>query len=136
MFSSEKCIDFKYGLEFNKSREFINISGLVFGDDIEDIDIYSAAYDLNADGYPEYFYYIDNHNFCGNQTGCYIDVYEYKNTFRKLIPQGWPTFSKFNPEKNIQSKYLCIEDNLVNGWRSLRFKKENIVLTYNGNSYE
>lgn len=136
VFSSEKCLEFKYGLEVNKAREFLLQTDLVFGDAVDEIDIYSASYDLNADGKPEFFYFIDNYRFCGVQTGCHIEIYEYGSKgFRSLKRYGWATFNKFDPEKNMQSKYLCIANDSTNGWRNLIFGNDNVFI-YDGMHYK
>ena len=131
--SGANCIVFSAGEEINNGKEFV--SRFRLENDVKNIELYTAAYDLNKDGYPEYFYHIESPKFCGMRTGCDIGVYEYRgNRFRELIKYGLTTFNKFDPTKKEHVNYICVGDAVDNGWLQLIIQEKQ-VYSYDGTYY-
>ena len=128
------CLSFLLSKSMNHENEFIE--SLPFSKNRSpDSRIYSAKFDLNNDGNPEYFYYLEDRWFCGVSTGCTINVYEYKNgRFRELFNHGIPTFNRFDPRKVESNRYVCISPSETLGWSDIVLQQSR-VLKYNGQKY-
>lgn len=130
----ENCLSLLPGTSMNQGNAFIK--SLPFSmNRAPDSELYSAAFDLNEDGNPEYFYYLEDRWFCGNQTGCTINIYEYKNgRFRELFEGGIYSSNQFNPRAVESTKYICIVANQRFGWHDIVLQRKR-VFRYNGDKY-
>lgn len=115
------CLTFVEGTQHNRLSEYIGKRKDIDKNTVKFGHFYSAKYDLNGDGKPEYFYYIDTPTFCGTGTGCYISVFEYQNNnFRSLFKRNIPTFFKFQPKLESHKNYICISNEKTRGWKGLK----------------
>lgn len=127
------CISFSAGRTLNKGEAFLSHYRLE--DKVDDIELYSASYDLNKDGIPEYFYYLESPRLCGMKTGCDIGVYEYGDgDFRELIKYGLSTYGGFDPGQKDHVNYVCVGDDENNGWVQLNIQGER-TFVYDGEHY-
>ncbi len=121
----EQCLEFsltKYEDERKAISSFVGIPKAYE----KIIKLYVAVYDLNEDGAPEIFTHIEGGSFCGNQTGCQLDIYKYNN--KKLVSitrSGFPTFFEFKADNNLNQKYICVSPNLNDGWHNIVLKGKN-----------
>ena len=140
------CLSFSKGRNINRVEEFLSFFRLE--DDVTYrhkqtgeliyVDIFSASYDLNDDGKDEYFYYFESAPYCGMQLGCPINVYEYNDgRFRELFDYkiGIITNNYFDPLKEEDSDYLCIDSEKDFGWKKINQKKLPFTYFYNGTYY-
>ncbi|MEY8216492.1 MAG: hypothetical protein RPR97_18660 [Colwellia sp.] len=132
------CLEFYEGVGNNHVAEFLIKKG-VSEKQIKFGRSYSSSYDLNGDGHPEFFYFLEIPILCGRQTGCYLSAYEYKDgDFRELIKYGMPTQSNFNPRNENHKNYICIlegSEGSEGDWKQLRVK-EKYNMSYNGKYYK
>jgi len=138
------CLSFSKGRDINHVEEFISFFKLKNHvtykvkqtEEVRYVDIFSAGYDLNDDGKDEYFYYFESAWVCGMQMGCPINVYEYDNgKFRELFKYGIITNNYFDPRKEEDSNYLCIDKEKDSGWKRIHRKKLPSTFFYNGKEY-
>jgi hypothetical protein len=127
------CISFYVGKTLNNGEAFLSHYRLK--DNVENIELYSASFDLNKDGSLEYFYYLESPRFCGMKTGCDIGVYEYNDgDFRELIKYGLATYGRFDPRQKEHVDYVCVGDIENNGWAQLNIQDKR-VFVYDGEYY-
>ena len=138
------CLSFSKGRDINHVEEFIvffKLENYVTYEikqtgELKYVDIFSASYDLDDDGKDEYFYYFESARYCGMQMGCPIYVYEYNDgKFRELFKYGVITNNYFDPRKEEDSNYLCIDKEKDSGWKRIHKKKLPATFFYNGTEY-
>lgn len=116
---SKTCLDFSLS-NFETDRQKIFNFFKISTQKRSQYKVYLSKSDLNNDGDHEIFSYIDGVGFCGNQTGCYIEIYRYKNNkLIKLTKHGLPTFFPFNIKENLNNQYICISENTENKWHNI-----------------
>jgi hypothetical protein len=95
-------------------------------------------HDLNGDGIPECFVYVDHPDWCGNHFNCNYSVFERRRNGHRLIASGYPALRMTNRVthgyRNLESRHdigVCVfpngslgRDVLVNRFR------------YNGTQYK
>lgn len=130
--NSKHCLRFEEGLNKNRMMEYIDSIGA------ENLitksgRFYSSAYDLNSDGNPEYFYYIDSGVFCGSGKICYISIYE--NTNKKLNSLGKVHLFRYSkPEIEIVNERLCVVEDAEKTWKSIEM--DGNIFHYHGGKYK
>lgn len=124
------CLTFKIEKSKNRVKEFRkSIHHQLHSE------IYSASFDLNSDGEPEYFFYVEDIWFCGmGEAGCPINVYEYVNgRFRELFEYGIYTSNQFDPTKLESGRYVCISSDKTLDWYDVLIMGR--TYRYNGKQY-
>jgi len=97
--------------------------------------IFVSNYDLNGDGISEYFSYIDSFGYCGNKTGCYINVYRYEDgKLIRITRRGIPTLFKFLPNLNDKECFVHVLSEKNNGWDQISIGGR--ILHFDGNEYK
>ncbi len=124
-----ECLIFSVN-EHREIRELIIKRERIPKNIINNYKIYIALKDLDNDGVDEVFEYIDGGGFCGNQSGCYINVLNVNGG--KLSKYGFPTNWKFNPESDFN--YMCVTADRHNGYLGL-LKSSEWLYEFDGNAY-
>ncbi len=124
-----ECLMFSVN-EHQEIRELIIKRERIPENVINNYKIYIALTDLNDDGVNEVFEYIEGGGFCGNQSGCYINVVDIDG--RKLSKYGFPTNWKFNPEGDFN--YMCVTKGKSNGYLGL-LKSNEWLYEFDGSAY-
>lgn len=105
--------------------------------EIIDVPIFIAVVDLNDDGVGEIFAYIDFYYYCGQQTGCPLNIYKIKNgkLMSLLEPQfrdGFPMFIEINGTG--KQNMIGILPSKTMGWHDIALKG-GTVWKCNGKDY-
>jgi hypothetical protein len=130
----DSCLTFTSGRVGLAQEKFIEKFGLSWNI-TQDTPLYSSTYDLNGDGVNEYFFYFDSNLFCGAQTGCSILMYQVDySMFRRISKYGIPTFGKFYPDVNVNTRFICAIKTLTNGWRDLEIDRVG-KMVFDGEAY-
>jgi hypothetical protein len=138
-----RCLTFSKSKFVNKVSQFRKKQHIDAGSTV-----YSASFDLDDDGAPEYFYFLDEPGApsCGTislQIGCPVEIYRYSNKRKFINISGDPIYPSldFNPVK--QRDYLCVSSYKLNGWYSLIKNNELVhkgsgvgVFKYDGTVYK
>jgi hypothetical protein len=101
--------------------------------------LYIALEDLNDDGVNEVFVYIDSYYYCGNETGCPLNIYKVENKQLKsvltplFINIGFPMFININ--KNGEQKEIGIVSNKTEGWHDILIRG-NTIWKWNDSYYK
>lgn len=133
-FSDVHCLNFQKGIKNNKGDKFLNFFSISI-DYLGKTPLYSAAFDLNDDGQDEYFYYVEIPTFCGIQTGCSINLFEYiDGDFKPLFEFGFNTFEQFDPENSNDYNYFCVKNSVTHGWHDLVIRGRG-TYSYDGTFY-
>ena len=127
------CLAFSEGIALNNGKEFIKANPFLHID--ASTKLYSTKFDLNKDGNPEYFYFIEDIAFCGQQTGSVINAYEFKDgKFRDLFKYGILTSGEFNPKSKSHSNDVCVLEDKSSGWHNILILGSKVA-KYNGKEY-
>ena len=99
--------------------------------------IFIALADLNDDGVKEIFSYINISNYCGQQTGCPLNIYRIKSgklisLFRPEFIRGFPMFLEIDNAGKQQG--IGILPSKTMGWRDIALKG-GTVWKWNGKDY-
>jgi len=117
---SSSCVVFSKDQSVNKVPQFRKKYGDSFSSKSL---IYSASFDLNDDGKPEYFYWLNDPGsaYCGTislQIGCPLNIMRYRNKGNfTYIDYAIAPGLDFNPEKH--RNYFCVSPHRTNGWHDL-----------------
>ena len=95
--------------------------------------IYITLADLNDDGIKEIISYIDIFDYCGQQTGCPLNIYRTANgklesLLRPEFEHGFPMFIEIDKKGN--QKVIGILSNTTMGWHDVLIKGETVWKWY------
>ncbi|OED40280.1 hypothetical protein ACH42_17380 [Endozoicomonas sp. (ex Bugula neritina AB1)] len=123
MANEEVCLEFSEGTEKNNVKSFLK-SIKRDGRKNRRSKFYSSSYDLNGDGFNEYFYYFQTHWSCGSM-GCNLMAYESKDgKFRRLFKGGLYPTNNFKPNLNEHEKYICILPTKDDSWQRIKVNNQ------------
>jgi hypothetical protein len=126
----------KHSYERNLVREHEHISSAKF----KTGKIYLALVDLNDDGIKEIVSYLDIFNYCGQETGCPLNIYIIANgKLTSLLMHDHPIFNHGFPmfieiDKTGKQSVIGILSSTTMGWKDILIKGETIW-KWHGNYY-